>query len=74
MEEQLQKVFRESFGIDELSDEMSYENVKQWDSMGHVGLVMALQKEFGCSISPTDAIELTDIRAIKAFLKEHGVT
>ena len=74
MEEQLQKVFRESFGIDELSDEMSYENVKQWDSMGHVGLVMALQKEFGCSIPPVDAIELTDIRAIKAFLKEHGVT
>jgi len=73
MQERLQKVFRESFGIGEVNDEMSYENVKPWDSMGHVGLIMALQKEFGCSISPADAIELTDVKAIKAFLKEHGV-
>jgi len=73
MEERLRKVFRESFGIKEIDDRMSYESVPQWDSMGHVGLVMALQKEFACSISPTDAIELTDVRAIKAFLKEHGV-
>ena len=73
MEERLRKVFRDSFGIDKIDDRMSYESVPQWDSMGHVGLVMALQKEFGCSISPADAIELTDVRAIKAFLKEHGV-
>ena len=73
MEERLQKVFRESFGIEAINDEMSYENVKPWDSMGHVGLIMALQKEFGCSIPPVTAIQLTDVKAIKVFLKEHGV-
>ena len=49
---------------------MSIDNVSGWDSMGHVGLMMALQSEFGVSISPAVSIELTDIANIKKFLQE----
>ena len=49
---------------------MSIENVKGWDSMAHVGLILALQQEFDVSISPAEAIELTDIAAIKKFLRK----
>ena len=73
MEAQLTKIFRESFDIDTIDDSMSIENVKGWDSMAHVGLILALQKEFDVSISPAEAIELTDVAAIKKFLQKEDV-
>jgi len=72
MRNRLENIFKESFGIDRLEDSMSIDNVSGWDSMAHVGLILALQKEFGVSISPADAIDLTDIKGILRFLKDHG--
>lgn len=68
MEEKLKEIFQRCFGVEKLDDSMSIENVKGWDSMAHVGLIMELQKEFGVTISPVQAVELTDIASIKAFL------
>jgi len=73
MEEKLQQIFQESFGVEKIDDSMSIETVDGWDSMVHVGLMLALQQEFGVSISPAVAIELTDIAAIKQFLQNEGV-
>jgi acyl carrier protein len=70
MNDVLERIFKESFGVDAIDDSMSVDNVKGWDSMAHVGLIMALQKEFGISITPAQAIELTDIAGIKKFLQQ----
>ncbi len=70
MHEKLEKIFRDAFGIEKLTDDMSIDTVEGWDSMAHVALIMALQKEFSISISPSDAIELIDIASIKAFLSQ----
>jgi len=73
MEEKLQQIFQQSFDVIEIDNSMSIENVKGWDSMAHVGLMLAIQKEFGVSISPAEAIELTDVTAIKKFLEENNI-
>ena len=73
MRDRLENIFKESFGIDRLDDAMSIDNVSGWDSMAHVGLILALQKEFSVSISPADAIELTDVKGILQFLTNHGI-
>ncbi len=65
--EKLEKIFRDAFGIDTLTDDLSIDTVEGWDSMAHVALIMTLQKEFDVSISPQDAIELTDVASIKKF-------
>ncbi len=70
MEDKLKEIFQRCFGVEELDDSMSIENVKGWDSMAHVGLIMELQKEFSVTISPVEAIELTDVGSIKDFLTE----
>ena len=68
IEQRLQPIFYEAFGVETLDDALSIDTVDGWDSMAHVGLILALQKEFGVSISPVDALELTDVAAIKQFL------
>lgn len=66
--EKLETIFRDAFGVEKLTDDLSIETVEGWDSMAHVALIMTLQKEFDISISPEQAIELTDIKVIKNFL------
>lgn len=66
--EKLEKIFKETFGVEKLTDEMSIDTVEGWDSMAHVALIMTLQKEFDVTITPTEAIELTDIKSIKQLL------
>ena len=72
MEQRLRRVFRESFGVDDLEDGMSIGNVNGWDSLGHIGLMMVLQQEFGVSISPARAVNLVSVRDIRDFLKEQA--
>lgn len=73
MRKKLEKIFRESFGIDVFDDNLSIDNVAGWDSMAHVGLILALQKEFGVSISPADALELTSVKEIIRYLMNRGI-
>jgi acyl carrier protein len=69
LHDKLEKIFQQAFGIEKLTDEMSIDTVQGWDSMAHVALIMALQQEFSVSISPAQAIELTDVASIKKYLK-----
>ncbi len=74
IEQELAKIFKESFDLDHIDDSTSIFNVDGWDSMRHVSLIMALQKQFNVSIPPADAIELTDIGSIKVFLEGKTIT
>jgi acyl carrier protein len=73
MLEQLQNIFAESFDLNTIEDDTSPENVEEWDSLAHVGLMVTLEAEFGVSISSSQAIELSDVGKIKAFLSSQGI-
>ena len=66
--EKLEQIFRDAFGIEKLTDDLSIDTVEGWDSMAHVALIMTLQKEFNVTITPQQAIELVDVASIKQLL------
>jgi acyl carrier protein len=68
IKDRLEVVFRQSFEIEKFTEDLSIDNVPGWDSMAHVGLILALQKEFAISIPPADAIELTSVKNIIRYL------
>jgi len=72
MRNQLEKIFYQAFGVDKIDMSMSIDNVPGWDSMAHVGLILAIQKEYIVSIPPADAIELTSVKNIIQYLANHG--
>jgi acyl carrier protein len=74
MNARLNRVFQQAFGVSEVNDSMSFLNVTGWDSMAHVALMLALEREFGVSISPVAALDLTDVAAIRRFLIERGIS
>jgi acyl carrier protein len=46
----------------------SINNVKAWDSVGHLNLVLAIQEEFSIGVPPEDFEKLTSIEAITEYL------
>ena len=72
IEERVEAIFRQSFEIEKFTEDLSIDNIPGWDSMAHVGLILALQKEFEVSISPADAIELTSVKNIIRYLSNRA--
>jgi len=72
----VEKVIGRVFKINpqELSDTSSRDMIEQWDSMGHLTLITAIEDHFHVSIAIADAMEMTSIRKIKEVLKDYGVT
>ena len=74
-ESRLKRTLSEVFGVPEASvdDESSMDTVPGWDSLKHLNLVLALEEQFGVSLSEEQTIEILSYPLIKAVLAEHGV-
>ena len=62
------------FGVErrDIDERSSPETVEGWDSMGHLNLVMELERSFKLSIAIADAIEMANVRKIKEILRGYG--
>ncbi len=54
----------------ELPNVIDVDNVETWDSLGHITLVEALEKEFGISIDYAAAMELLCEEEILTYLRK----
>ena len=55
-----------------LTENASPETISSWDSMSHLNLVMALESEFGISLSAEDALEMNTVAAVRRVLSARG--
>jgi acyl carrier protein len=55
-----------------IDDRSSPDTVEGWDSMGHLNLVMELERTFDLSIPIADAIEMASVKKIKEILRAYG--
>jgi acyl carrier protein len=59
----VEEVFREELELDdlELTDETTADDVEEWDSLSHVQLVVALEKDFGIKFSSREILSWENI-------------
>ena len=71
--ERLKNLIAEIFKCDPatLTDDVGPGQVPGWDSLGHVTLIAALQKEFGREISLEDAIDVESIADLVRVLDQN---
>jgi acyl carrier protein len=57
--EKYDQVFIDSFSItpDQLNDKLVYQSVQQWDSIGHMGMIAALEEAFDIMMETDDIID-----------------
>lgn len=68
---ELRAVFAEVFRVpaNDVGPEMQFGELPQWDSMGHMDLMVALESKFGVEISAETISQLTSIPAIIAHVQ-----
>lgn len=67
IKERLQDIFRDVFDDDEIEifDEMTSEDVEDWDSLTHINLILDIEKEFGIKFTTQ---EITKAKNVGEFM------
>ena len=57
------KVFKETFDIEEtVLDDLKYQDIESWDSVGHMGLIASIEEEFDIMMDTEDIIDLSSFK------------
>ena len=69
--DRLQRVMRDVFDDDALvaRDQMSAADVPDWDSLAHVSLVVAVEKEFKVRFAAHEVSSLRDVGELKTLIR-----
>lgn len=72
--EKYMKCFMEAFpvGKDDL-DGLKYQDIPEWDSIGHMNLVAALEEEFGIEMEIDDITDISDFHKGKEVLLRYEI-
>jgi len=68
-------VFKECFSIEDegVIQNLKYQAIPAWDSIGHMSLVSFLESEFNILIEMDDVIDFSDFQKGKLILKKYGI-
>lgn len=56
-----------------VTDGLKYDSIVQWDSIGHMTLVAALETQFDIMLDTDDIIDMSSVAKAKEILSRHGV-
>lgn len=72
--EKYNKIFCETFEIgEEQLEGLKYQDIDAWDSVGHMGLIAALEDEFGIMMETDDIIDFNSYETGIEILKKYDV-
>jgi acyl carrier protein len=70
-EEVVAKVF--SVPVGAVNDNTSNKTISNWDSFGHITLIMELESTYRVMLAPNDTLTMEDVASIKRVLRNYGV-
>lgn len=73
--EKYQNAFMESFNIEKsmLNEELKYESIPEWDSVGHMTMISNLEEVFDIVMEMDDIIDFSSFEIGKEILKKYKV-
>jgi acyl carrier protein len=73
--EKLITAFAEGLKIDpsRVNDDLSYNNIREWDSIAHMQLIAELEAAFDVMLDTDDIIDLSSLSKAKMILKKYDV-
>ncbi len=58
---------------DKLEDSLNYQDIPEWDSVGHMSLVAELEDYFGIMMDTDDIIDFNSYQKGKEILKNYDI-
>ncbi len=73
--EKYEKAFMESFDIEKsmLNEELKYESIPEWDSVGHMTMISNLEEVFDIVMEMDDIIDFSSFEIGKEILKKYKI-
>ena len=73
--EKYQNAFMESFDIEKsmLNEELKYESIPEWDSVGHMTMISNLEEAFDIVMEMDDIIDFSSFEIGKDILKKYKI-
>lgn len=70
-----QEIFIKSLSIaeDKFSNELKYNEIPEWDSIGHMTLVSGLEEGFGISMETDDIIDFSSFKKGEEILEKYKI-
>jgi acyl carrier protein len=66
--------FMQSFGIAESQlNELKYQDIVEWDSVGHMGLMASLEEVFKIEMEIDDIIDFSSYKKGKEILSKYNI-
>lgn len=76
MNDRLEKIIREVFDIETetINENWTSDHIPDWDSVGHLNLIMEVEKEFGIKIEIEEMFEIEKLGdIIKLLTKKNAI-
>lgn len=72
MEQKLKEIMGRVFRVDpkEINESSSIDNVKNWDSLKHANLIMALEQGFNVAFETDEIMDMLNYKIIKLIINE----
>lgn len=66
--------FTSTFGIDRAEAEgLKYQGIQAWDSVGHMGLIAAIEDAFGIMFEADDIVDFSSFDKGREILRKYNV-
>ena len=74
--DKLRDCFSRSLGISQerVTDDLAYNSIKEWDSVGHMALVVELESEFDIMLDTDDILGMSTVSKAREILTRLGVS
>ena len=73
--EKYQNIFIKSLSIDnkKFNEKIKYNEIEEWDSIGHMTLVAALEEEYKITLETDDIIDFSSFKKGMEILKKYSI-
>lgn len=67
----VKEILSQILGVDKgrITESLSIGDIPQWDSMGNIAIISAIEEAFGVEIPMEDLFELTSVKGITDWLE-----
>ncbi len=59
---------------DNYSESLEYNTIPEWDSTGHMALIVGIEAGFDVMLDMDDIIEMSSVSVVKKILNKYGVS
>ncbi len=73
--QQLRDIFANALSIppDQVTDDLSYQSIPEWDSVSHIYLITELEAAFNITIDTDEILEMSSLEKVKDTLRKHNI-